>query len=293
MNLKKLAVRSLMLSLTLALLSGCAETSGGALNEPSGGNTDKPSEITESVDPKLLSLQKEIRNNACPAGMAFLGFVSEDATERELRGFLKNSRYAEKYAFLANAPFVDAGGTELYAVVTAEKKCRASVYRAVFNDSGEYDVRTDDALYEGNGTDCFLLCCNVSDIHANAVVSFKNGDTVFSVFPMRSGADGRLVADGCYDFSDYGKNEETDDKNVRIARELLTEVKQVRERMTQGMILLYTCEHQTVEGRDCRIFALGTEHDGQFVRELLYGVCDNLIYTYDALSDTWSVLGEE
>lgn len=27
---------------------------------------------------------------------------------------------------------------------------------------------------------------------------------------------------------------------------------------------------------------LGTDHDDQFVREQLYGVCDNLIYIHDA-----------
>lgn len=82
-----------------------------------------------------------------------------------------------------------------------------------------------------------------------------------------------------------------EDKNIRIARELLTEADEVRERMTQGMALLYTGEHQTIDGRDCLIFALGTDHEGQFVREYLYGVCDNLIYAYDALTDKWTALG--
>ena len=287
MNLKKSAALSLFLSLALVLLSGCAATPGGTPNDPS--------KIVNPTDPKLLSLQKEIRDNACPAGMAFLGFVTEDAAENDLRGFLKSSRYAEEYAFLAAAPFVDAGGTELYAVVTAGKECIASVYRAVFTDSGEYDVKTDNALYAGNGTDCFLLRCNVSDIHANAVVSFKNGGATLSVFPMRSGVDGHLVAEGCYDFSVYPETEETaEEKNIRFAGELLTEAGEVQYYMGLGMTLQYTGQTQIIDGRSCRIFVLGTEHDdGQFVREHLYGVCDNLIYTYDALSDTWSVLGAE
>lgn len=292
MNLKKLAVWPLMLSLALTLLSGCAATPGGTSNDPPGGSTDKPSEITEQTDPKLLSLQKDIRDNACPAGMAFLGYVGENAAESDLRSFLKSSQYAEKYAFLADAPFVDAGGTELYAVVTAEKECRASVYRAAINDSGEYDVQTDNALYEGSGTDCFLLRCNVSDIHANAVVSFRTGDTIFSVFPMRSGADGRLVAEGCYDFSLYAEDNHAPDSDAIIAYGLLSEASEVQYYMGLGMTLQYTGQTQIIDGRSCWIFALGTEHDdGQFVREHLYGVCDNLIYTYDVLSDTWSVLG--
>lgn len=288
MNLKKIAVWPLMLSLALTLLSGCTATP----NDPPDGSTDKSSEITEQTDPKLLSLQKEIRDNACPAGMAFLGFVTEDAAESDLRSFLKSSQYAEKYAFLAEAPFVDAGGTELYAVVTAEKECCASVYRAALSDSGEYDVQTDNVLYEGNGADCFLLRCNVSDIHANAVVSFKTGDTILSVFPMRSGMDGRLIADGCYDFSLYAEDNHSPDSDAIIAYGLLSEASEVQYYMGLGMTLQYTGQTQIIDGRSCWIFALGTEHDdGQFVREHLYGVCDNLIYTYDVLSDTWSVLG--
>ena len=83
---------------------------------------------------------------------------------------------------------------------------------------------------------------------------------------------------------------DTDDKNARIARELLTEADEVHERMSQGMTLLYTGEHQAIEGRDCFIFVLGTDHNGQFVREYLYGVCDNLIFAYDAVTDSWSPL---
>ena len=31
----------------------------------------------------------------------------------------------------------------------------------------------------------------------------------------------------------------------------------------------------------------------QFVRERYYGVCDNLVYSYDAISDTWSAVGRQ
>lgn len=321
MKTKKLAMSPLILLMILVLLSGCVpqtndsiepsesspsdvsdheplQTTSSDFNEPTDSSTDTTvSSITtdqfDQTDPQLLSLHKEILDNGYSVGMTFLGYVNEEATENELRSYLKSSQYAEKYAFLCDAPLADAGGTELYAVVPAVKECHTSVYRAKINDSGEYDVLTDDVLYDEKGADSFLLRCNISDIHSNAVISFDNGDEVFSVFPMLSGMDGRLAAENCYDFTIYTENDETEDKNVQIARELLIESDQVRERMTQGMSLLYTGEHQTIEGRDCWIFALGTEHDDQFVREYLYGVCDNLIYTYDVISDTWSVLGAD
>ena len=318
MKPKKWAAWPLTLLLTLALLSGCAAKPGDTskpssgtskpseitepssasaaspseISEPSNSSVAASSEIAEPTDPSLLALQEEIRAHACSAGMAFLGAASEDTTESALRSFLKSSQYAEKYAFLADAPLVDAGGTELYAVVTAEKECLVSVYRAALTDSGEYDVRTDDALYEGVGMNCFLLRCNVGDLHANAVVSFQTGDTIFSVFPMLSGADGRLVAEGCYDFSLYAEDNHSPNSDAIIAYGLLSEASEVQYYMGLGMTLQYTGQTQIIDGRSCWVFDLGTEHDnGQFVREHLYGVCDNLIYTYDALSDTWRVLG--
>ena len=54
---------------------------------------------------------------------------------------------------------------------------------------------------------------------------------------------------------------------------------------------MYTGDTQMIEGRTCLLFVLGTDSEGQFVRERYYGVCDNLIYVYDAVSDTWAVLG--
>lgn len=308
MKRKNLAA-ALILLLLLAMFSGCAGSPGGGDRQPGGsitipsegsitkppeGSTSNPSEVTEPTDPSHLALCKEIEASGRPAGMAFLGYVGESAAESDLRSALKSGPYAEKYAFLADAPLVDAGGAELYAVVTAAKDCRASVYRAQLNKSGTYDVQTAQPLYEGAGYDCFLLRCNVSDIHSNAAISFADGTGTFSVYPMLSGADGRLVAEGCHDFSLYPETEElVEDKNVQIARELLAEAEPVRQRMAQGMVLLYTGERETIEGRDCWVFALGTDHDGQFVREALYGVCDNLIYTYDVIFDQWSILGAE
>lgn len=81
--------------------------------------------------------------------------------------------------------------------------------------------------------------------------------------------------------------ENAEDKDVRIASEILAEHKEVKARMAQGMTLLYTGEKQEIDGRECYIFALGTNREEQFVREYLYGVCDNLIYSHDVLTDTW------
>lgn len=324
MKPKRTVICSLVLLMIFAVISGCsgktpgvtetptdtagqAEESTGSSSAASGETdrvTEKPSDITgqtdsateaqtepyEQTDPELMSLGKEISGKKFSLGVAYIGYVGEKASESDVRTCIKNSACAQKYAFLKDARIVDAGGTELYAVVTGGKDCLASVYRAELAANGEYDVTADNALYEGEGIVCFILRCNFSDIHSNAAVTVKNGDTVLTVFPMLSGKDGRLAAKNCYDFSVYGEETVTEDRNVQIAREILAEAKPVREKTAKGMKLLYTGEHQTIEGRDCWIFALGTERDGQFVREYLYGVCDNLIYSYDVLTDAWTAL---
>ena len=111
---------------------------------------------------------------------------------------------------------------------------------------------------------------------------------------MLSGMDGHLVAENFYDFSiysDYGDDSEAEDKNVAIAREILLESREVQYYINIGMSVQYTGQSREIDGRPCWIFALGTNRDDQFVRERYYGVCDNLVYFYDALNDTWEALG--
>ena len=273
----------------IAILAGCGATQPS--NSDAAEITATAAQTTTvKTDQKLLSLRNEIKENNFQAGMAFIGGIDKNSGKKEIRAFIQSSLYAEKYSFLCDAPIVDAGGTELYAVVTASRQCQASVYRAKITDSGEYDITTDKALYEGKGFDCFLLRCNVSDIHSDVVISFKNGDKTFSVFPMISGSSGKLIAENCYDFSvsaDDGKSQ----NDVAIAQMLLLDSDEVKDHISKGMTLQYTGRTQEIDGRSCRIFALGTEHGDNFVREFYYGVCDNLIYSYDAVSDSWNVLG--
>ena len=107
------------------------------------------------------------------------------------------------------------------------------------------------------------------------------------IYPMTSEKDGRSDDSSIY----VDDSSENYDNDVIIAYGLLSEADEVRYYMEMGMSLQYTGQTQIIDGRLCWIFALGTEHDEQFVREFYYGVCDNLIYSYDALNDTWNVLG--
>lgn len=305
---KKAAVIALLISV---MLCGCAvnerdnssRSASGAGN--SGSETSKessnvsesassseksaPESVSERLDPLLEELCEQMNEGGYSAGMAYIGFV--DTASNDVKDCLKSSKTAEKYAFLRSAPIVDVGGNELYAVVT-NKNCSAVVCPVELTESAEYDVKAYDILYKIGGAEYFLLRCNISDIYSNAAVLFSSPDEDIDEFPLLSGKDGRLcAAEGVLDFTIYGDNVAEDDKNVEIAAEILLESAEVSERVKQGMTLMYTEEKQIIDGRECYIFTLGTNHEGQFVREYLYGVCDNLIYSYDALNDLWNVLG--
>ena len=297
MKLNKYIITLLMALIMLASVSGCGTKPTDNPDLTENQTTDSSSETTVQNDTDLSKLQKTILDNKEAVGIAYIGYVGHEADEKEVLDFLKNSQYAEKYDFLCESPLVNAGGAELYAVVIADTEYSASVYRAEITDNGEYSVKTENALYNysGNGIDYFLLRCNESEIHSNVSLYFKKGNDSFSVFPMLSGMDGRLVAEKFYDFSvytDYGDNSETEDRNVEIAREILSESQEVQYYINLGMSVQYTGQISEIDGRPCWIFALGTNRDDQFVREHYYGVCDNLIYFYDTLNDKWEVLGK-
>ena len=274
------------------------ETEPVAEPETESAETEAAANVQEIyAEAQLVTLRQRIRQSSLPVGLAYIGYIGNDATEEELRQFVSDSAYAEPYSFLKTAPLVDGDGAELYAIVTMEN-CEMSVYHITLAEDGTLAAE-DNILRKSDGEDCFLLRCNVSDIVPNIECSIKSGKLSYTLSPMLSGMDGYLIAPGVCDFTIYPEDDNSSDgtdtvrteRDIEIATELLSEAAEVQERLGAGMTLLYTGEEVNIEGRECMLFALGTDNGDQFVREYLYGVCDNLIYAYDALSDTWSVLG--
>lgn len=56
------------------------------------------------------------------------------------------------------------------------------------------------------------------------------------------------------------------------------------------MSLMYIGNTDEIDGGSCMLFELGTDGEYQFVREQLYGVCDNRIYAYDVIGDAWNII---
>ena len=57
------------------------------------------------------------------------------------------------------------------------------------------------------------------------------------------------------------------------------------------MKLICLDEKQIIGGYECMLFAMGTDHLEQFVREKLFAVSDNTVYIYDVIADKWILAG--
>ncbi len=76
------------------------------------------------------------------------------------------------------------------------------------------------------------------------------------------------------------------------AMNYLSQVYEVQEYLEQGMTMLSEGRIEVIEGENCLVITLGTEHEEHFVRELVYAVSGTgMIYSYDLLEDSWNIVG--
>ena len=248
------------------------------------------------ADENLAILQDIIRENECQAGMAFLGYTYEGAEAAEILEYTRQGEVAAAYPFLQDGTVVDAGGYEIYAIVPGDD-CRVSVYPAQPTEEGEYLDDLNAPYYTGQENEIIILRCNVSEIHSNVMVSVQKQNMSVQYHPMVSLKDGHLAAENhCYDFSIYYNWDEYDpgydsELDIRIAREQLSETDEVSYYLGLGMSLWYTGTEEYIEGRNCPVFVLGTDHEDHFTKEHYYAVGDNVVYYYDPSGDAWLLLG--
>lgn len=248
------------------------------------------------ADENLAILQDIIRENECQAGMAFLGYTYEGAEAAEILEYTRQEEVAAAYPFLQDGTVVDAGGYEVYAIVPGDD-CRVGVYPAQPTEEGEYLDDLNSPYHRGQENEIIILRCNVSEIHSNVMVSVQKQNMSVQYHPMVSLKDGHLAAEThCYDFSIYYNWDEYDpgsdsELDIRIAREQLSETDEVSYYLGLGLSLWYTGTEEYIEGRNCPVFVLGTDHEDHFTKEHYYAVGDNVVYYYDPLGDAWLLLG--
>lgn len=292
--MKKTALLLCAVILLVCSLCGCVNSPGknpGGDKTP-GGSTVKDPDGTNAEDPTLAALQQKINYHGKGAGVAFIGYVDSESSEVDLRAFVAGSETGKEYPSLSRASLYMAEGQELYAIIPPNDKGTIIVYPSMITEDGEYADDKSNPLCIGKPGEPLLLRCNLSEIYSNVLITATDGGGAIDFRPSLSMENGHLqeIA-GVYDFSTY--EEVPDERSVQIATELLLETEEVKQAVKQGMKVMYTGTTQWIEGRPCLLFALGTDSGEQFVRERYYGVSDNLIYTYDAVSDTWSAIGTQ
>ena len=255
-------------------------------------DTDDTDDDTTADDASLTALQTEINQSGSVAGIAFIGYVDSESSEIDLRTYYESSQTGKNYPGLAYAPLYMTEGQELYAIVPPCDKGKITVYASGVTEDGQYTEDRTQPLYEGKNGVPLLLRCNLSEIYSNVLITVTDGGGTIDFRPSLTMENGHLQdTAGVYDFSIY--EETPDERSVQIATEILLETDEGKDAVEGGMKIIYTGDTQIIEGRTCLLFALGTDREDQFVRERYYGVCDNLIYVYDAVSDTWAVLGRK
>ena len=283
--------------LLVCFLCGCSVLPEKKPSYPDGsqvsdGSSLKAPDSTNAEAPALTALQQKINYYSKGAGVAFIGYVDSESSEVDLRAYYASSKTGKAYPDLGHAPLYMAEGQELYAIIPPNDKGTITVYPSTMTDDGEYADDKSNPLCIGKPGEVLLLRCNLSEIYSNVLISVTDGGGAVLFRPSVSLKDGHLTNDlPVYDFSIY--EETPDERSVQIATEILLEADEVKDAVKGGMKIMYTGDTQMIEGRTCLLFALGTDREDQFVRERYYGVCDNLIYVYDAVSDTWAVLGRK
>lgn len=317
----KITALLLMFLLAAASLTGCF---GKGTNNPTAG-TSNPSDTTadevtekktdnaeetsekitnepETEDPDEMYRVPEIRQKTAKAGallgVAFLGYINYEPNDR-IYDILFDSTTVQRYGFirtmLPTSHITNGLGAELYAVVPVNKSCKMEIFSVEISEDGKYIDHRDSPIFESSDGAPIVLRCNMSEIYSDTLIEITDNKTgrKTSYRPMISMKDGHLAGDGkVFDFTVYEENTVTG-KDVSIAWEILDEYKEVKDYIKKGMVVIWLDDTEIIDGRNCILFALGTETEDSFVREKLYGVCDNMVYSYDPLADKWNLLEYE
>jgi len=244
----------------------------------------------EPEDAALEMLQEEISRNGGVVGVAFIGYMSNESSEMDLRAGIAQSEIGKRYPFLNYAMLLMSEGDEVYAVVPCCEQGSIRVYPSMMSEQGEYVDDKNTPLFEGLPGEPLLLQCNLSEHYSNVLITADDGFGAVDYRPGISMKDGRLAKEaGVYDFSIYEAALEED--TVQSAMDLLMQTEEIQMAMQQGMSLMYTGDTELIDGRPCLLFTIGTGPEDHFVREGYYAVDGNMLYAFDNIYGVWTALG--
>ena len=79
--------------------------------------------------------------------------------------------------------------------------------------------------------------------------------------------------------------------DAKVCYQVLCEIVEVQDCLAEGMSLYYDESTESINGKECFIYVLGTERADQFVREYYYAVSlDRSVYKLDPISGEWQAV---
>lgn len=148
-------------------------------------------------DERISAVRAAAKTAGCPVAVAYLGFALDTLTE----DFSAQDVYGAFPAY-DGAPYVDAGGEDVYLLVPADANATMVIEEVRLTDEGALEP-TGETYYSGVGFPA-ILRCNVSDIMPNTVVTVTDeAGKTYAASPALSLRDGSVWMEGAYDFTEY------------------------------------------------------------------------------------------
>ena len=173
-------------------------------------STDDP-EVQE-WDPYVIQRQVMLdEGDMC--GVAYIGYVESGMTADDCRQIFLDSTYAEDFEDLTDIPdsniVTECGGCELYLIIPQDVGATVSVNEWLFTEENDFMGEAGRVYYRSESGAPVLVCCNVSDIMPNIVVSIVDSDgRTLEWSPSISLKDGSVLTnDLVHDFTYYDYNE--------------------------------------------------------------------------------------
>lgn len=256
------------------------------------GSFEEETDTISQTDELLEYSRDVIRDNGCIVGIAFVGYIDSELPEADIRKFLESSKTFNIYSYLDKANLVCQVGSELYALTPLEGYS-ITVYPTEVNEDGENIADRSAPLYCGKSGESIVLRCNLSEIYSNALISVTNGSETVEFWPMLSMMDGHMITpDKCHDLSIY---QTAWDELVNEAYENLLSTFEIKDHVDMGMTLRCTDEITELgNGMEGLVFALGTDHEDQFVNEKFYAydIENGYKFYLDPMTGEWEILAE-
>lgn len=186
--------------------------------------------------------------------------------------------------------------SEFHAVFWGEGADESSIWmdEVKWEPIGEYDP---DALYPT------AMTIYQDDMPGSALYSIEKDMIKYvslsnkfpgEVYYVKTDKNGEIIE---LEYAEYKEDMEDDEYNDYDIGDqtynILTEIVEVQEYIDLGMSVLTTEETTIIDGEECYLIFLGTDHEELFVREIHYAVNVNTeqVYKLNILDNKWEELG--